>query len=130
MDTDGVQTAHAVHRNAERVAEGRSTGHPHPQPGEGARTAADDDRVELRDSDTGIGHGTEHVGRELLGVGPGIQRHPFGEGTHGAVLGAVDHAGGDRRGRGVDGQDVHGALHCQITVRVSVSVSRSMRMSR
>ena len=53
--------------------------HPGPQAGERAGTAAHHDGVEIGHRQLGIGERGQHVGREPLGVRPGVDGDPLGE---------------------------------------------------
>ena len=118
---DGVQAAHAVHRDAQRMTVSGGGRHPGPQTGERAGTAAHHDRVEIGHRQPGVGQRGQHVRGEPFGVRPGVDGDPFGQ--HGAVRAVAPHdAGSHRRGGGVEGED-------QALTSGSTPRSRSARRS-
>ena len=136
--TAGIVKLDGIEVLAERVTVCRRGGHTDPQARERAWAATDHNGTQIADGKACVGERGEHVRGELLGVCAGVDGDPLG-----AHLDAVElhDARGDRRSRGIDGQDHpcllcssrarhHCLLHCQTAVRISVSGPRSRRMSR
>ena len=69
---EGVEAAHAVHGDAERVAQRERGDQADPQPGERPGAGADGDVGEVGRRRTGSREGVAHQRCELLGVRPGV----------------------------------------------------------
>ncbi len=84
------------------MPEGGGGGHPGPQAGERARTAAHHHGIQIRHGQLRIRQGGKHIRGEAFGVGPGVDGDPLGQ--YAQVVTPHD-AGRHGRGGGVEGED-------------------------
>ncbi len=96
-----------MHRPTAGLPERRGGDHADAQAGEGAGACTDDDRVDIREFVSGLGHDVQQLRHEEFAVRARVDRHALGEGAwRTAVQG--DQPGRDRGGRGVQRNDEHG----------------------
>ena len=118
---DGIEAAGAVDRNVQSVTDGSRGGHPDPQSGERARPAAHHDSIQVGHRLTRLSKRGKYIRGESFRVRTRVNGHVLGQHVLAGI--AAHHSRRHRRGRGVQRQDDHWRVHCQVAVRTSESSS-------